>query len=197
MTDFLNRSMEIGATTGRTMSGVAVPWDTVAEVQDRPGGPRYLEAFAPTSTDVTRSQHKSFPLFAGHDHGTEPLGVVTFSRSEEALMFDATASKTPRGDDHLALAVDGAMRSVSIQFRPIKAANRSSSSRQPITYRTEVALRHLALCPTGYGQYEGAVVDSIRSEILEEEELEEKARTLLEWQQRRRAVADRLELPPI
>lgn len=172
MTSFLNRSsVEIGETNGRTLSGIAMPWDKVAVVQDlvrgRPG-PRYPEAFAPASTDVSRSQHASFPVFVGHDPGSEPIGVVQFSRSAEALMFDAPLSKTPRADNYLELANDGAMRSVSIQFRPIRDARRSfPGMREPVLYRTEVGLRHLALAPTGYGQYEDAQVTNIRTELDE------------------------------
>jgi len=172
MVDFLNRaSVEIGETTGRTLSGIAMPWDKVAHVRDlvhgRPG-PVYPEAFAPSSTDVSRSQHVNFPVFAGHDAGSEPIGVVAFSASAEALMFDAPMSNTPRGNDYLELAKDGACRSVSIQFRPIKDARRTFPGvREPVLYRTEVGLRHLALAPTGYGQYEDATVTSIRAELDE------------------------------
>lgn len=169
MTAFLNRVVvEIGATEGRTLSGMAVPWDKVAIVQDRVGGPRYPEAFAPASTDVTRSQHVSFPLFVGHDPGSEPIGVAKFSRSdaEGGLMYDAPLSLTPRADTYLELAKDDAMGSVSIQFRPIKDASRSFPGlSQPAVYRTEVGLRHLALVATGYGAYEDARVLAIRSEL--------------------------------
>lgn len=172
MTAFLNRSsVEIGETNGRTLSGIAMPWDKVAHVRDlvngRPG-PVYPEAFAPGSTDRTRAAHVNFPVFVGHDASTEPIGVVQFSRSAEALMFDAPLSKTPRADTFLELANDGAMRSVSIQFRPMRDERRSfPGERTPAVYRTEVGLRHLALAPTGYGQYEDARVNSIRTELNE------------------------------
>lgn len=167
---FLNRaSVEIGETRGRTLSGIAMPWDKVARVRDVVGGRSsapYLEAFAPSSTDKTRAEHTTFPFFAGHDVRTEPIGAVKFSRSAEALMFDATASETPRGNDYLQLAKDDAMGSVSIQFRPVKAASRSFPGVPgTVTYRTEVGLRHLALAPTGYGQYEDARVLAIRSDV--------------------------------
>ncbi len=167
MSVILNRSsVEIGETNGRTLSGIAMPWDKVAMVRDlingRPG-PRYAEAFAPTSTEKTRSEHPSFPVFVGHDPGTEPIGVVTFSRSAEALMFDAPLSKTPRADTYLELVKDRAMASVSIQFVPGKQVAKALGGVPNVCYRTEVALRHLALAPTGYGQYPDARVDSIRS----------------------------------
>jgi phage head maturation protease len=172
MTDFLNRAtVKISETKGRTLSGVAMPWDKVAMVRDLVRGrvtPPYPEAFSPSSTDKTRSEHTTFPVFVGHDPESEPIGVVSFSRSQEALMFDAPLSKTPRADNFLELANDGAMRSVSIQFRPVKAVQKVFTGvREPVTYRTEVGLRHLALAPTGYGQYEDAQVHAIRTEVEE------------------------------
>lgn len=170
MSTIYNRaSAEIGETNGRTLSGIAMPWDKVAVVRDlvngRPGKP-YPEAFAPSSTDKTRAEHASFPVFVGHDPSSEPIGVVTFSRSAEALMFDAPLSKTRRADEHLELANDGAMRSVSIQFVPGKDTRRSFPGvASPAVYRTEVALRHLALAPTGYGQYPDAQVLAVRAEL--------------------------------
>lgn len=169
MTPFLNRALaDIGEANGRTLSGLAMPWDRVAMVRDLVRGrvtDPYAEAFAPSSTDVSRAQHASFPVFAGHDVGTEPLGVVSFSRSDEGLMFDAPLSNTPRANDFLELAKDGAMRSVSIQFRPVKATRRQVGDVRDVLYRTEVGLRHLALAPTGYGQYEDAQVYAVRAEL--------------------------------
>lgn len=171
MTQFLNRmgGLEIGA-EGRTLSGLAMPWDKPSVVQDRVGGAPYNEAFAPVSTDKTLMERTTFPVFAGHDHLSEPIGVVSFRRSdaEGGLVYDAPLSRTQRADNYLELAKDGAMRSVSVQFRPIKAVRRTFPDvNAPVTYRTEVGLRHLALAPTGYGAYEDAKVLSIRTELDE------------------------------
>lgn len=133
--------MEIGATEGRTLSGLAVPWDRPTRVRDLTG-PAYLEAFAPGSTDVTVRQHDTFPVFKRHDYGTDPLGVVTFHRSAEGLLFEAPLSKTRDADEALELVNDGAMRSVSVGFRPLQHVVRQSGT-GPVTWRTEVALREL------------------------------------------------------
>lgn len=171
MTDTLYRtSLPISAVEGRTLSGVALPFDRPTDVQDlvrgRPG-PKYKEAFAPTSANRSLSHNMSFPSFVGHDHTTQPIGVVHFSVSdlERALMFDLGLSKTRLSDECLELANDGAMNSVSIGFRPLAdQRNRMVGNELVECYRTEVALRHLALAPTGYGQYEEAQVLSIREE---------------------------------
>jgi HK97 family phage prohead protease len=170
MTETLYRSsFSVESTEGRTLSGIALPFDRPTLVQDlvrgRPGPP-YLEAFSPTSTDVTLSHRDSFPVFEGHDHTSQPLGVVRFSVSEaeRALLFESPLSKTRAADDVLELVNDGAMRSVSIGFRPVQAVRRMTAEGD-LLYRTEVALRHLALAPTGYGQYEEAQVLSIRARV--------------------------------
>lgn len=152
----LFRSMEIGDRVGRTLSGLAIPWDKPTRVRDQTG-PAYLEAFASTSADLTLRQHPNFPVFARHDYSHNPLGVVTFQRSDEGLIFTAPLSKTQAADEMLELVNDGAMRSVSVGFRPIKMVRRSE-----VIVRTEVALRELSLAPTGYGQYEDAKVLAVR-----------------------------------
>lgn len=163
MSETLYRSVEIGDTVGRTLSGIAMPWDKPTFVRDLTG-PRYLEAFSPTSTDVSLSQHANFPGFVRHNYGVDPLGVVTFQRSAEALMFEYTLSKTRDADDKLELVKDGAMRAVSVGFKPDKAARRSILGRMVDQYRTEVRLRELSLAPTGFGQYAEAGVMAVRSE---------------------------------
>lgn len=79
-------------------------------------------------------------------------------------MFDAPLSATPRADTYLELVKDRAMASVSIQFVPIRHLSRSIAGVNGVVYRTEVGLRHLALAPTGYGQYEDAQVLAIRDD---------------------------------
>lgn len=160
----LYRSLEIGETTGRTLSGIAMPWDRPTRVRDLVG-PAYMEAFAPQSTDVSIRQHASFPMFVRHDYGQDPIGVVTFHRSAEALMYEAPLSKTVRADEQLELVNDGAMRSVSVGFKPLQAIRgRMINGATVDQYRTEVALRELSLAPTGFGQYAEAGVTAVRSD---------------------------------
>lgn len=167
MSNFLYRaSIELN-TEGRTLIGLAVPWDKPTRVQDKTG-PAYLEEFARTSADVTIAQHPHFPVFVRHDYMTDPIGVVTFSRSDEGLMFEAPISKTARGDEMLTLVADGAMRSVSVGFRPLHQKQRMAPEGR-VTTRTEVALRELSLAPSGFGQYPEALVDAVRTEEDEQE----------------------------
>lgn len=165
MSETLYRSLDIGEATGRTLSGLAMPWDVPTRVRDLTG-PAYMEAFSPSSCDVTIRQHPSFPVFKMHNWrtGGTPLGVVTFSRSAEGAMFDANLSNTREADETLELVNDMAMRSVSVGFKPLQAVRRVLGRSTVDQYRTEVALRELSLCPTGFGQYAEAGVSAVRSD---------------------------------
>ena len=188
MTETLYRSLEIGEATGRTLSGIAMPWDTPTRVRDLTG-PAYVEAFSPTSADVSLSQRANFPGFVRHDYGKDPLGVVTFHRSSEALLFEYVLSKTRDADDKLELVNDGAMRSVSIGFRPLHQTQCTIGRTSVEAYRTEVALRELSLAPTGFGQYAEAGVLAVRAEGEEVEEVEALVRMQFAIDARRRITA--------
>jgi HK97 family phage prohead protease len=167
VTDFLYRASLELTTEGRTLVGLAVPWDKPTRVRDLTG-PAYFEEFAQTSADVSIRQRGTFPVFVRHDYAADPIGVVTFERSESGLMFSAPISKTPRGDEMLTLVNDGAMRSVSVGFRPLQTRRRMAAVGE-VSTRTEVALRELSLAPTGFGQYPEATVDAVRTEQEPEE----------------------------
>ncbi len=166
-------SLTLGAAEGRTLSGLAVPWDTPTMVRDLIGGqpgPRYLEAFAPQSCDITLRAQTPRPVFVGHEYNygpADPIGAVTFSRSdaEGGLVYEAPLSKTARADEMLELVNDGAMRSVSVGFTPRAASRRMLPGTGEVTMRTEVALRELSLAPTGFGQYAEAGVSAVRDQL--------------------------------
>jgi HK97 family phage prohead protease len=162
VTNLFRASIDL-TTEGRTLTGVAMPWDRPTMVRDMTG-PAYLEAFSPSSADVTLRQNVDpRPVFKRHDYTQDPVGTVTFERSAEGLLFVAPLSKTRDADETLELVNDGAMRSVSIGFRPIKQQQRPMSEGN-VTYRTEMALRELSLAPTGFGQYSEALVTAVRTE---------------------------------
>lgn len=162
MVDTLTRSVD-AQVDGRTLVGVAVPWDRPARVTDD-GRAFYLEAFRADSADKSIAQRGVYPGFEGHDTGRRPVGSVTFHRSEQGLTFELPIARGDSGDELLELVNGGAMRSVSIGFRPINDTVRAAAG-EPVTYRTEIALRHLAVVPTGYGQHPDATVEGVRAEL--------------------------------
>lgn len=159
-------SLEISDAVGRTLSGLALPFDRPTRVQDARGGPfpgrPYTESHGPASFDVSLRQHpEGFPVFSRHDYTQDPLGMVTYARSAEGLIFAAVLSRTYEADQKLTLVNDGAMRSVSVGIRPLQRVLRGERA----VHWTESAMRELSLAPTGFAAYEDALVTSVRTEI--------------------------------
>lgn len=165
----LTRSIDITA-DGRTLEGLAFRWDHPSLVAD-PGARPYLEEFARGSTDKTLRERGVFPLLKYHRADRDPVGVVQFRPATEGLMFTAPLSSTTEASETLELVNDGALRSVSVRFTPIKQRRRASAD-GIVTTRTEVRLRELSLAPTGFGLHEGAMVTAVRADL---EELEDAA----------------------
>lgn len=160
MSDY-TRSFDIG-TEGRTLTGLAFKWDTPAKVKD-PGVPPYYEEFARGSTDKTMQEHPLVPVLRNHRLTEDPVGVATFHRSAEGLVFTAPLSRTRDADETLELVNDGAMRSVSVRFASFKDRMRMAPEGR-ITTRVEIGLRELSVVTTGFGQHPGAEVLAVRSE---------------------------------
>jgi HK97 family phage prohead protease len=95
----------------RTISGVAVPWNTEATVSD---GTRVM--FERGSLAEAGKKPK---LLKYHDD-TAPVGIVT-SRldTEKGMLFTARISATSEGNDMLELIKDGAVDAVSVGVNPI------------------------------------------------------------------------------
>lgn len=154
---------------GRTLTGLAIPFDRPARVSDDFGRTFYREAFAPECADVSISQGGPRPIFISHNHGANPLGAVSFRRSDEeqALMFQGALSRTRDADEALELVKDGAMTSVSVGAFPISPQTPkggwSSSPQKALVRRTAIQLRELSLAPTGFGQIPEARVMSVRA----------------------------------
>ncbi len=90
---------------GRTIQGLAVPFDAPTEIV-----PGYREQIARGAIDCTRMPM----LFYRHD---EPIGVVTnLAETPEGLEMTARISDTSLGRDAATLARDGAISSLSIGF---------------------------------------------------------------------------------
>lgn len=94
----------------RTISGVAVPYNTFAVVSDNTE-----VMFEPGSLPV---DGKAPRLFMYHD-ATQPVGVVTERvDTPEAMLFSAKISATSLGNDALVMAADGTIDQVSVGVNP-------------------------------------------------------------------------------
>ena len=141
---------------GRTVVGLAVPWDTPTRVSD--GGPSYLEAFARGAFARTIAERGDRVKFlALHDTRRMPLGRVTLMREDAAgLYIEARVSATRDGDEALTLIQDGALDGLSIGFRPMR-----QDKRQGVTVRTEAALREVSA--VSMPAYDDARILAVRS----------------------------------
>jgi HK97 family phage prohead protease len=97
----------------RTITGLAVPWDVVANLSGDVGPVKFLKG----SISIDGPMPK---LLEFHDD-TRVIGRVTERvASDEGLMFSATLSKSRAADDAMALLADGSISAVSIGAVPLK-----------------------------------------------------------------------------
>ena len=116
MIEFVSVPITLDAAAGeespRTITGVAVPWDTPATVS---GGERVM--FKRGAFDVNAKAPK---LLEGHDM-TQLRGVVTeLVEAEDGLLFTAKFAKTRAADEAIELVKAGAYDSVSVGAVPVK-----------------------------------------------------------------------------
>jgi HK97 family phage prohead protease len=116
MIEFVSVPITLDAAAGeespRTITGVAVPWDTPATVSS---GESVL--FRKGAFDVNAKAPK---LLEGHDM-TQLRGVVTeIVEADEGLLFTAKFAKTRASDEAIELVKAGAYDSVSVGAVPVK-----------------------------------------------------------------------------
>ena len=116
MIEFVSVPITLDAAAGeespRTITGVAVPWDTPATVSS---GESVL--FRKGAFDVNAKAPK---LLEGHDM-TQLRGVVTeIVGADEGLLFTAKFAKTRAADEAIELVKAGAYDSVSVGAVPVK-----------------------------------------------------------------------------
>lgn len=96
----------------RTITGVAVPWDTPATVSS---GESVM--FSRGAFDVTAKAPK---LLEGHDMNALRGVVTELADSDEGLLFTAKFAKTTAANDAIELVKAGAYDSVSVGAVPTK-----------------------------------------------------------------------------
>ena len=101
-----------GDTPRRTISGIAVRYNTPAKVSDGS-----MVAFAPGSLPVDGRA----PVLQMFHDSSKVIGTVTERQeTEEGMLFVARVSETSLGSEALVLASDGALREVSVGVTPLK-----------------------------------------------------------------------------
>lgn len=101
-----------GESPRRTISGIAVRYNTPAKVSDGT-----MVAFAPGSLPVDGRA----PTLQMYHDSSKVIGTVTERlETPEGMLFVAKVSNTRDGDEALILAADGALPEVSVGVEPIK-----------------------------------------------------------------------------
>jgi HK97 family phage prohead protease len=143
---------------GRTVSGIAVPFNQPAQVG------RFTETFARGSFGRTIAERgpERVKFFAQHGHqvGKLPIGRATMLREDSAGLYaELRVSETRDGDEALALIRDGALDSFSIGFKPVD--DEWNQYRSAVT-RREVALFEVSA--VSMPVYETALIEAVRSD---------------------------------
>lgn len=156
---------------GRTVYGLAVPFDREATVDDGYGP--YQEVFRRGAFSKTVGEFASkVKLLGNHNRRKFPLGKATSLREDTAgLVGEFRISNTREGDEALELVRDGVLDSFSVGFAPVKDRKAAKN----LVERLEVKLREVSL--VAFPAYDGATVAGIRAAdrlagLFSDEELE-------------------------
>ena len=153
---------------GRTVYGIAMPYDTEAIVND--GFGPYTEIFRRGAFAKTlREIGERVKLCVNHDKLRRlPIGRATSLREDAAGLYgEFRVSRTTEGDEALTLIRDGVVDAFSVGFIPMK-------EREPdrgVIERTEVKLSEVSV--VSFPAYEKALIAGVRSAFpVSDEELE-------------------------
>lgn len=143
--------------SGRTIYGLAVPYNAPTEVDD--GFGTYREQFAPGafSRSIGERGHK-VKLFTQHDTRKLPIGKpADLSERSDGLHVAFSVARTRDGDEALELVSTGVVDGFSVGFAPIRERRESDGT----VTRTEAALREVSLVHSP--AYDGALIGGVRS----------------------------------
>lgn len=143
-----------GEGDGRTLVGIAVPWNRPTRINEQ-----LTEEFLQGAFDRQLKAPDRIPLAREHlPHGGKLIGRVLALRNDsKGLYVEARVSPTVIGDETLALLADGALDHWSIGFRDTK----NNRTPQGVMQRVKAQLTELAIVMEGaYGSH--AKVASVR-----------------------------------
>jgi HK97 family phage prohead protease len=144
---------------GRTVRGIIVPWDTVAQVQDVEEDGPYYEAFRAGAFDewIAAVGVERVKFLGHHKRDANPLGRATLLRNDAAGQYgEFYVSRTGAGDEMLELVRDGVLDAFSIGFSPVNAETVGD-----VTYRTRANLNETSIVT--FPAYADARVAGVRN----------------------------------
>jgi hypothetical protein len=146
-----------GDTPRRTISGIAVRYNTPAKVSDGS-----MVAFAPGSLPVDGRA----PILQMFHDSTKVIGtVVERQETEQGMLFVARVSETALGSEALVLASDGALREVSVGVTPLKF----KYDKDGVMIVTSAKWDELSV--VGQGAFDAPILEVAASIHQEEEEI--------------------------
>jgi len=151
---------------GRTLVGLAVPYDVELDVSD--WWDDYSEVFRLGAFKKTiRDRKHPVPLLVSHEHRGLPIGAASeLTEQDDGLHATFRVAETPKGDEVLALVRADAISGLSIGFEPVSHTvtagdKRTPPSRRDLHERTEVILREVSVC--NFPAYAQAGIDEVRA----------------------------------
>jgi hypothetical protein len=146
-----------GETPRRTISGIAVRYNTPAKVSDGS-----MVAFAPGSLPVDGRA----PILQMFHDSSKVIGtVVERQETEQGMLFVARVSETALGSEALVLASDGALREVSVGVTPLKF----KYDKDGVMIVTSARWDELSV--VGQGAFDAPILEVAASIHQEEEEI--------------------------
>ena len=145
---------------GRTVVGIAVPFDEPTEIRDTYGA--YTEVFRRGAFAKTiRERAQAIKFLVNHDAMQRlPIGAATLLREDAAGLYaEFRVSATRDGDEALTLIEDGVLDGLSVGFTPVKGGDRRKGN---LVERIEVKLREVSA--VAFQAYPGAKVLAVRSD---------------------------------
>lgn len=150
---------------GRTVYGLAVPFDRETNVND--GFGPYREVFRSGAFKKTLregAERVKFYTNHGHRQNKLPIGKALSLREDTAgLVGEFYVSDTRDGNEALELVRDGVLDSFSVGFAKVK----ERADKTGLIERIEVKLREVSL--VAHPAYEGALVAGVRAQFSDEE----------------------------
>lgn len=142
-------------TDERVVEGIAVPWGETSFLTPDPHGERFV---AGSLTKSVRDKGSRLKLFVGHDHAHAVGAAVKLdARHPDGLWTAWRIFRTPYGDDALAEMAEGALDSMSVGFRTIRARRGDDGAKEVL----EAEVHEVSVAPIG--AYDGARVLSVRT----------------------------------
>lgn len=147
---------------GRTVYGLAVPYDSPAEVRDQ--GRTFMESFTRGSFNGLDAGAK---FFANHAHKSDPAALpigraTSLTEDAKGLFGEFHVSATTAGDEVLELIRDGALDGLSVGFMP-SADDQWTQTRDAVV---RMGARLVEVSAVSFAAYPGAVIQGVRSETF-------------------------------